>query len=369
MGRSGSESSRSRSSRDKSAGRKKPKHETKKDKKDKKHKHDEGGQASLPGASASSDPKKLLPADVSLGDVFLLVQSLSKKIDKVDALSDKMSELAVNQANANKQLSGVESKLDGLDARVIKLEENKSMPASSSDGQREMPKAGVSNIHVPGEPHPHHVWGSNERGAKGSVFPPIPPSPVSAFDRPGWPNVIQCNTQDGVLVTREVIKEFFAKALENKGLACDLDVNCRFDTDKKFSVAFNAPGNVGQECAKALLRTKKANGQWQTFHVSSPSGAQVQLHFDPDKGPKQVKLEITTNKFTKMLKEKYSEKEFYCRKDAGKIFLQGAPIACIEVSDRDAKLEWFKRTIGGSGIDKDAMRAIFNDTFCEEWCS
>ena len=54
MGRSGSESSRSRSSRDKSAGRKKPKHETKKDKKDKKHKHDEGGQASLPGASASS---------------------------------------------------------------------------------------------------------------------------------------------------------------------------------------------------------------------------------------------------------------------------------------------------------------------------
>ena len=93
--------------------------------------------------------------------------------------------------------------------------------------------------------------------------------------RPGWPNVIQCNTQDGVSVTREVIKEFFAKALENKGLACDLDVNCRFDTDKKFSVAFNAPGNVGQECAKALLRTKKANGEWQTFHVLSPSGAQV----------------------------------------------------------------------------------------------
>ena len=68
-------------------------------------------------------------------------------------------------------------------------------------------------------------------------------------------------------------------------------------------------------------------------------------------------------------KDKYSEKDIYCRKDVGKIFLQGAPLASITVSDRDAKLEWFKRTIKDSGIDKDAMRTLFNDTFCEEWCS
>ena len=108
---------------------------------------------------------------------------------------------------------------------------------------------------------------------------------------------------------------------------------------------------------------------WQKFFVASPSGDQVQLHFDPDKGPKQTKLEITTQKFTKILQQKYPSSKFYCRKDVGKIFMQGAPIACIDVSDKDAKLEWFKRTIGGSGIDKDAMRALFVETFCEEWCS
>ena len=132
---------------------------------------------------------------------------------------------------------------------------------------------------------------------------------------------------------------------------------------------FNALGNVGNECVQALLRFKKSNGKWHEFFVVSPSEAQVQLHFDPDKGPKQVKLEITTQKSTKILEGKYGEEKFYCRKDAGKIFMEGAPTACIYVSDRDAKLEWFKRTIGSSGIDKDATRTIFTDTFCEEWCS
>jgi hypothetical protein len=45
------------------------------------------------------------------------------------------------------------------------------------------------------------------------------------------------------------------------------------------------------------LRSKKKDGQWREFFVASPSSAQVQLHFDPDKGPKQVKLEITIQKF------------------------------------------------------------------------
>ena len=155
------------------------------------------------GADASTLPA---PPNVSLGDVFALVQSLVTKVDKIDVLSDKMAELGINQVNTNTQLAGVESRLDGLDARVIKLEENKSMPASSSDVQREMPAAGDPNIHVPGAAHPHHVWGSKERGSSGSAFPPTPPAvSVSSFDRPGRPNVIVCHTQDGVLVAKEIV--------------------------------------------------------------------------------------------------------------------------------------------------------------------
>ena len=109
------------------------------------------------------------------------------------------------------------------------------------------------------------------------------------------------------MVTKEVVNEFFVKALESKGLACELEVNCRFDTDKRFAVAFNGPGSVGKECVEALLRSKRSSGEWQSFFVASPSGPQVQLHFDPDKGPMQIKLEITTQKCTKILQEKYPD--------------------------------------------------------------
>ena len=323
-----------------------------------------------PGASLPAPAAPPVPANVSNGDIFKLIQSLSAKVDKIDVLSERMGEMVVNQTNTSKHLAGVESRLDSLDARVIMLEDNKSMPASSSKRWGEMPEAGIPHASTFGSAHPHHVWGSKERGASGSAFPPTPPNGSSLlFDRPGRPHVIQCNTQDGVLVTKVVVQEFFQKALVDKGLACELVVNCRFDTDKRFTVVFNAPGNVGYECVQSLLRSKKKDGQWREFFVASPSSAQVQLHFDPDKGPKQVKLEITTQKFTKILKGKYGEAKFYCRKDAGKIFMEGAPIACISVSERDADLEWFKRTIGSSGIDKEAMRTVFKETFCEEWCS
>ena len=40
-------------------------------------------------------------------------------------------------------------------------------------------------------------------------------------------------------------------------------------------------------------------------------------------------LEVTTHSFTKLLKTKYGEAKLYCRKDAGKIFMEGAPTACV----------------------------------------
>ena len=54
-----------------------------------------------------------------------------------------------------------------------------------------------------------------------SLLPP-PAVPVWPFDRHGGQNVIQCNTQDGILVTKEVVQDFFQKALEKKGLTCDM---------------------------------------------------------------------------------------------------------------------------------------------------
>ena len=75
---------------------------------------------------------------------------------------------------------------------------------------------------------------------------------------------------------------------------------------------------MDKECAESLLRSKKVDGKRREFFVTSPSNAQVQVHYDEEKGPRQIKLEITTHKVTKVLKAKYGEDKFYCRKDAGK---------------------------------------------------
>ena len=96
-----------------------------------------------PGASLPSPAAPPVPANVSNGDIFKLIQSLSAKVDKIDVLSERMGEMVVNQTNTSKHLAGVESRLDSLDARVIMLEDNKSMPASSSKRWGEMPEAGI----------------------------------------------------------------------------------------------------------------------------------------------------------------------------------------------------------------------------------
>ena len=328
-------------------------------------------------ATAAGSAPASVPADVSNGEIFMLMQQMLKsqekvqsQVGKIDEISVKLGELSVNQTNTSTQLAGVEGRLDSIDSRIIKLEEANTA-SSSNNVWGDMPSAPAAQ-----PAHPPHVWGSREKGSSsfaqgsGGAFIPTPPNQVvPAFEKPGRPNVLQCNTQDGVLITRDVVHKFFSDALADKGLACELEVGGRFDTGKRFAVFLNAPGCVGEECVKSLLRSKKVDGKWREFFVVSPSNAQVQIHFDEDKGPRQIKLEITTHKFTKVLKAKYGEDKFYCRKDAGKIFKEGAPIACVTVSESSADMQWFKRTIGSSGIDKEAMYSSFKELFCEEWCS
>ena len=50
----------------------------------------------------------------------------------------------------------------------------------------------------------------------------VPAVSVSIFEKPGRPHVIQCNTQGGVQGTKVAVSTFFTKALEEKGLACEL---------------------------------------------------------------------------------------------------------------------------------------------------
>ena len=84
--------------------------------------------------------------------------------------------------------------------------------------------------------------------------------------------------------------KFFSDAMAEEGLACELGIGSRLDTDKRFAVLFVAPGNVGRASVESLLRSKNVDGKWRLFLVAFPSNAQVQIHYDEDKGPRQIKL-------------------------------------------------------------------------------
>ena len=228
-------------------------------------------------ATAAGSAAASVPADVSNGEIFMLMQQIYSKVGKIDEISVKLGELSVNQTNTSTQLAGVEGRLDSIDSRIIKLEEANTA-SSSNNVWGDMPSAPAAQ-----PAHPPHVWGSREKGSSsfaqdkswikgsGGAFTPTPPNQVvPAFEKPGRPNVLQCNTQDGVLITRDVVHKFFSDALADKGLACELEVGGRFDTGKRFAVFFNAPGCVGEECVKSLLRSKKVDGKRREFFVACP---------------------------------------------------------------------------------------------------
>ena len=360
MGRSRSgsyESSRSRSSRDKHDRKKSRKKEE--DKRKKKHEeyHDTGMASD---ASAPSLPKN--PSNANIGDVFALLQSLNKKVDKIDALSDQLSELAVNQKNTTAQIKGVENRLDGLDARIIKLE---AAPASSSNDPLP-PEYGPA-------PTPH-VWGSRERG---TFVAPRPQAtlPFEGFDRAHRPYCLSCNAHDNVKFAKSTAKEFFVKLLESKGLKVEFDIDGQFELGKKFRLTFQGPGSVPIETVQCLLRARKgSDGKWLHFTIKDPDGTDVKFYWDEDKSPKSIKRETITNKFCNMLRERYGQDDpegksrFLARKEEGKISLKGGTLCSINVSSDNADLQWnLNADFEGSGIDKVAMSEAFKKKFCIQW--
>lgn len=105
-----------------------------------------------------------VPADVSNGDIFRLVQHLFKSTEQMrpqicetDEFSSKPEELAVNRTNTSTQLARVEGRLGTFDSRIIELDEAK--PASySSSVWGDM---GCSPASQPA--HFPHVWGSEQK--------------------------------------------------------------------------------------------------------------------------------------------------------------------------------------------------------------
>ena len=319
------------------------------------------------GASASANT---IPTNVTLGDVFVVVQSLVKKVDKIDAISDNMSELAINQVNTNTQLSGVEGRLDGLDARVIKLEEKQANTAASSNDPQ---------THVYGAAHPHHAWVSKEMGShsgpqsSGST----PTLPYEGFDHAHRPSVLSCNAHGDVQFTKTVARVFFDKLLEDKGLKVEYDFDGQFELGKKFRLTFNGSGTVPVETAQCLLRARKGpDGKRKHFTFKDPDGNDIQLYFDEDKSPKSIKRESITNKFCNMLRGNYGKDDppgksrFLARKEEGEISHKGGTPCSISVCPDNAELKWnLNADFASSGIDKDAMLVAFKKKFSIEWCS
>jgi len=281
------------------------------------------------------------------------------------ATNERITNLENAQTSNDGRLNDFEQKLLEGSAKVNKLiestkETEKRCASSAEAAAAAAAQASTSAAATPLLAHPV----------------PTPKSSSSAnpsFDRAPLDSVIQCNTEGGVMFTKEATKCFFLERLKEKGLVCEFEIPGQYQTSKRFRVVFKGPGNVPNEIVASLLRSRRTDdNKWIEFVIKNPSGDSVRFYFGPDKSPKQEKLEAVTNRFCKVLRSKYGEDKFFARKEAGRITSDGSPLAQISVTETSSELQWFKRTIERpifSFLDKDEMLGKFQELFSEELCS
>jgi hypothetical protein len=199
---------------------------------------------------------------------------------------------------------------------------------------------------------------------------PGPNTRSGTFFRPPRPEVIECNADKNVIISKKEVDQVFKGLLAEKGLDCKFETFGRDETARRFLVSFPGPGTVPKEIVDTLLRARKGpDGKFKYVPIKDPHGDEHKLYFGADKSSHAKRVETVTKKFGAILEAAYPDKSFGVRREAGVISLQGSRLAFVEATQEKVKLSWNARTLPESGIDKDSMASKFESEFNVEWSS
>ena len=109
---------------------------------------------------------------------------------------------------------------------------------------------------------------------------------------------------------------------------------------KGFIVQFNGDAGRGARLArKALGLRRDSNGQWNDVYVKTPTGDTVKLYINPNKSPKQRKLESSAKRLFTLIKtalpQGIQEHEVQYNRRDGVVSCKWLKIAKVNITSRD----------------------------------
>ena len=183
-------------------------------------------------------------------------------------------------------------------------------------------------------------------------------TPVSNFNRAAIPNQIKV-TGEKERFTKAALKDLVGKLCQNFSIPPEIVEIEGPKTSRWYNVSFDSLGNTGDKFASRFLaKQQDESGEWKKVYVDGiPNGDEspqpVLLHFNPDKSPKQERLEMLGRKAKVALAPFFVGKVLFLRKSEAIISIDHKPAAvCSCESSLDAKLGFFPE----SGLSEETQK-------------
>ena len=134
---------------------------------------------------------------------------------------------------------------------------------------------------------------------------------------------------------------------------------------KGFIVQFNGDAGRGARLArKALGLRRNSNGQWNDVYVKTPLGDSVKLYINPNKSPKQRKLESSSKRLFTLIKtalpQGIQENEVQYNRRDGVVSCKWLKIAKVNITNRDdPPTLLFTSHLETLGFDKEQIKYRF----------
>eukprot|EP00972_Heterocapsa_arctica_P069423 10258372-Heterocapsa_arctica.AAC.1 len=185
------------------------------------------------------------------------------------------------------------------------------------------------------------------------------------FDRELDLTIVRLRAQDAIthaaLINSvdEIFKAMDSKPTDYKVIGQPLE--------KSFIIQFTGATALAARRARKFISLQRSDEGWKDFHAHTPDGSETRIYIDKDKNRKQIKTEVLGRKLLRILKTKFTAKDFVNQKRTGIINSNLLPLARIVVLGPEShKIEWQVQYMEELGIDRDdidtAMAAATADS-------
>ena len=133
-------------------------------------------------------------------------------------------------------------------------------------------------------------------------------------------------------------------------------------TGKYFTLTFAGNGNADTHIKRAnsFFEYIRGDGTWRDVSCSSVGGAQAKVYIVKDQSPRQRRLELSSKRLFKVLRNQYPAAVFTWGRRDGWVYCAGKPLASTGVvSSKSTRVEWNPLVATAANIDRD--KAV------EEW--